>query len=252
MDRICFLIEATGERLSCMLNPETLEINRTTGVSTLRSLGGHCGGVEANDDPVFYGGGGRTEMRLDLLFDISLAGSSVVSTNVRDLTAPLWRLTENNAERGLAGNLPLVRIIWGQSWNLLGIITAVAERFDYFSAEGNPQRSWLSLKFRRVSDPELPPEPAPLEGEDAALLAEMCAAGEADSTTPTLEIAGAGTAASEESEPLRTDRLDDLAAQIYGNASWWRFLAMVNGIASPLELTAGSTLLTPPAPTTSP
>ena len=44
MERVSFLIESTGERLSCMLNPETLEIKRTSGLRALQSLSGVCPG----------------------------------------------------------------------------------------------------------------------------------------------------------------------------------------------------------------
>ena len=53
MERVSFLIEITGERLSCMLNPETLEIKRTSGLRALQSLSGVCPGSGGNEDPVF-------------------------------------------------------------------------------------------------------------------------------------------------------------------------------------------------------
>ena len=48
-----------------------------------------------SDDPLLYTGGGRTELDLDLLFDVSLAGSSVATRDVRDLTRAFWDLAEN-------------------------------------------------------------------------------------------------------------------------------------------------------------
>jgi hypothetical protein len=36
MERVAFLLERSGERISCLLNPENLEARRTAGVRTRR------------------------------------------------------------------------------------------------------------------------------------------------------------------------------------------------------------------------
>src|SRR5438132_13528251 len=95
MERVAFLIEETGVRLGCLLNPEGLVTRRIAGVRRRRSLSGHLTGTQLADDPLLYTGGGRMELELDLLFDVSLAGSSITSDDVRDLTRPLWDLGEN-------------------------------------------------------------------------------------------------------------------------------------------------------------
>ena len=111
MERVAFLVEDTGERIPCLLNPETLVVRRSAGVRRASSVGGRATGTELGDDPLIVTGGGRTELELDLLFDTSLldghgrarAGWPVpgrpaapgAATDVRDLTRPLWRLAEN-------------------------------------------------------------------------------------------------------------------------------------------------------------
>ena len=80
MDRVSFLLERTGERLGCMLNPETLRIARCAGVRPQRSLGGTLTGRGLSDQPLQATGGGATELTLDLLFDISITGSSIQTT----------------------------------------------------------------------------------------------------------------------------------------------------------------------------
>ena len=79
MERVAFLIEDTNERLGCLLNPESLVIRRRAGVRTRRSAGGLVTGADLSDDQLLYAGGGNTELTMNLLFDVSLAGSSIVA-----------------------------------------------------------------------------------------------------------------------------------------------------------------------------
>src|SRR5687768_419562 len=143
MERVAFLIEPEGTRLGALLNPETLVMRRTAGVRPRRALGGPHTGVGLTDDPLLFTGGGTTELRLELLFDVTLAGSSVTTEDVRDLTRPLWQLAENaHAEDGY-GRPPLMRTVWGKVLNMLCVVASVSERLEHFSATGAPRRSWL-------------------------------------------------------------------------------------------------------------
>src|SRR5262245_50331990 len=116
MERVSFLVEATGERLGCMLNPESVVTRRRAGVHSRHSLAGPLAGAALNDDPIVYTGGGTTEIDLDLLFDVTLAGSSVTTDDVRNLTRPLFELAEGRATQGSSGEAPLVRFVWGKRW----------------------------------------------------------------------------------------------------------------------------------------
>jgi hypothetical protein len=161
MERVAFLVEETNERIGCLLNPETLVMRRTAGVHPRRSATGQLTGEGLTDDPLLYTGGGRTELDLDLLFDVALAGSSIAAGDVRDLTRPLWNLAENAGRHERYGQPPLVRFIWGKSWNIPGVIVAVAERLEHFTSEGVPRRSWLRMRMVRANEP--PSEPRPTQ-----------------------------------------------------------------------------------------
>ena len=142
MERVAFLIEDTHVRLGCLLNPEALVLRRIAGIRTRRSTNGLVTGVGLSDDPLLYTGGGRTELDLELLFDVSLAGSSISTLDVRDLTRAFWDLAENSRAEGTRlgdayGAPPVVRFIWGKTWNIPGHVVAVAERLEYFTAGGN-------------------------------------------------------------------------------------------------------------------
>ena len=152
MERVAFLIEETNERLSCLLNPETLVIRRLAGLRPREAVHGQLARAGLTDDPLLQTGGGRTELELDLLFDVSLAGSSITTDNVRDLTGPFWRLAENAVGDDGYRRPPLVRFIWGRSWNIPCAVVAVAERLDDFTPEGVPRRSWLRMRMLRVNE----------------------------------------------------------------------------------------------------
>ncbi|AQV00781.1 MULTISPECIES: bacteriophage T4, Gp53, baseplate wedge protein [Desulfococcus] len=227
MERVAFLIERTGERIGCLLNPESLLFRRQAGVVTRHDAGGIAAGTGRYDDQLLCRGGGLTELTFNLLFDVSLAGSSGSSmsvNDVRDLTGPIWRLSENSAD----GTPPICRFVWGKSWHLPGIITSVAERFEYFNADGVPRRSWMRLRFRRVAEPVAPSVPERRAVADGVT-------GPYGSTRPL-----------ESHEVKGNERPDQIAAQCYGDPSLVRALMAHNNIDDPLHMPAGKMLDIPP------
>jgi len=164
MERAAFLIEKTGERIPCLLNPASVVMRRVAGVRPRFSTGGPVTGAGLADAPLQFTGGGITELTMDLLFDTSLARSDPPPENVRDLTEPLSRLAENAREAGKYGRPPTVRFVWGKAWNIPGVVVAVAERLEHFTQAGAPRRSWLRLRMLRTSDEDTSsaatPEPA--------------------------------------------------------------------------------------------
>lgn len=154
MERVTFLIERSGDQLACLLNPESLVIRRKAGVRARESTSGQLTESGLTDRPLLFTGGGTTEADLKLLFDVSLTGSSITTRNVRDLTGPLWDLAENR-NRTEYGRPPLVRFIWGKTFNLPGIVVGVAERLERFTGEGIPTRSWMRMRFVRVDEDAL-------------------------------------------------------------------------------------------------
>ncbi len=235
MERVAFLLEHTGERLSCLLNPESIVLRRQAGVRPRRSVSGILTGGGLADDQLLYTGGGKTELELDLLFDVSLAGSSMVTEDVRELTAPLWRLSENTVGENGYRRPPLARFVWGKAWNIPGIVVAVAEKLEYFTAQGIPRRSWLRMRFLRAEERASTP-------------------GSAASRSPSLEsipldqnliqryrVSGGGSGESEV-RLSSAERLDEIADRYYGDPSLWRLLADFNGIDDPTHIPDGLSL----------
>jgi nucleoid-associated protein YgaU len=249
MERVAFLIERSGERLPCLLNPESLLVRRLAGVQRRRSAGGALTGATRADDPLLYTGGGSTELRLDVLFDVSLVSTPETVNDVRELTAPLWELAENASDDESYGRPPLVRFVWGKSWNVPGVVAAVAERLECFTPAGMPMRSWLRMRFVRSHEPTaagaLEPTPSPFGSppEVSALAAELPSETEAALAAPapdeTIQV----------HQFAAGERLDQVVRRYYGflgHPALWRWLATFNGIADPLHIEPGAVLQIPP------
>ncbi len=234
MDRVAFLIEETHTRLACMLNPESFEIQRSSGVT--RTSAGLLTNSDLSDDPLIFSGRGSTSLSLQLLFDVTLAGSSIQTGDVRDLTAPLWDLAEYKTSRRSLQELPVARFIWGKAWNIPVVVASVSERYERFTAGGVPQRSWLSLSLMRVSEivrsgnvrRAQPPQQFPTRAE----------LGTSDTSWKAHEEIGDG---------VNGDRLDQLASRYYGRPELWRLIAVANGIRNPARVAPGKVLQIPPA-----
>ncbi len=197
MQRVAFLIDS-GERIDCLLNPETVQVTRLAGVRQRGGADGQLTGVGLADDPLLFTGGGRTELVLDLLFDIDFAEGQVRPTDVRALTRPLWMLAENSAVEHGWLRPPLVRMVWGKTWNVPGVIVAVAERFDAFTATGSPRRSWLRLKLVRVAEDARRAE----EG-----FAEELSAAQTPTVAPGTAVVAAGDGTAADTSGVRFDLL---------------------------------------------
>ena len=92
MERVTFLVERTGDRIPCLLNPESLEVRRSAGIVRRRGVGGAIIGNPRTDDPLVATGGGVTEYELKLLFDVDVlaaqSGSGVLAPAAAAVPAP--------------------------------------------------------------------------------------------------------------------------------------------------------------------
>ncbi|HEX2489472.1 MAG TPA: hypothetical protein VHR27_08720 [Blastocatellia bacterium] len=250
MERVAFLIEHTGERIGCLLNPESIVRRRAAGLRRRRSAGGLLTGRGLSDDQLIYTGGGTTELNLDLLFDVSVSGSTIATEDVRDLTAPLWALAENVPVEDGYGRPPLARFIWGKSWNIPGVIAEVAERLEWFTPEGIPRRSWLRMRMLRVAESQSRPQASRHSNPPVA---PAPAVGSPAGTSPAASVRGAAAAGGgrvyevvgESSEGGSSEPLYNIASRNGRSPSWWRVIAEQNGIDDPLRIAPGTQLRVP-------
>jgi len=110
MERVTFLVERTGDRIPCLLNPEALEVRRSAGIVRRRGVGGAIIGNPRTDDPLVATGGGVTEYELKLLFDVDVlaeqSGSGVLAPAAAVVPAPADSLIsslEDGEESGAEG-----------------------------------------------------------------------------------------------------------------------------------------------------
>lgn len=242
METVTFIVADTQERIRCQLNPERLVQRRTAGLRRPVAGSGPVTGPQASDDLLLHTGGGRTELDLELLFDVetSSVSSTPGPTDVRDLTRPLWQLAEN--PRDTPHGVHAVRFCWGL-WNVLCVVAAVAERLERFDVTGAPTRSWLSLRLIRIPDPT----PAPIEAPEnapspAAQVAAAVAAPSIDFHVPV----DPGRDAS--GEVAGGERLDEIASRYYGAPWLWRMVASANGLYDSVFAPPGQTLTIPEPP----
>lgn len=290
MERVTFLVERTGERIPCLLNPEGLEVRRSAGIARRRSVGGSVIGNPRTDDPLVATGGGITDYELKLLFDVDLlagqsgpaivaspaaatpaavggeggglagleegepespatiqtegpatpeSSASPLSIDVRTLTQPLWALAENGEP--VAGNLApqRVRFVWGRSWNVPGVVLAVAERLECFDSQGVPKRSWLSLLMRRVEEQlESGAAPAPPTSPQFELNQTVSPTDASGDDSVVIPVDEEGTALT----PLYL-----VAAERYGDPRYDRAIAEYNELDDLLELEEGTPIRLPAA-----
>ena len=227
-----------------MLNPETVVMRRVAGVRPRRLAGVPIAGAQMADDPVLFTGGGFSELKLDLLFDVGLAGSTVTATDVRTLTAPFWQLSENTSSGGAGFNRPqLVTFFWAKSVRVTGLVASVAERLEQFNSNGEPRRSWLRMRMIRAekmsqSDSAASgADSAPPELPDNLDTALPMVDPSSDENLPAHQMIGSPVEGGE--------RLDVVAQQEYGSPSAWQWLAAFNHVIDPLRIPTGTLLKTP-------
>ena len=275
MERVAFLIEQTGERVFAMTNPDELTFERQSGVSMRRRNDRPLAPARRTDDPMILTGGGITDLKLNLLFDVDLlsrtsttfaqapdfrtnleappahalsrqtvpegkrapdvAGtgeSQLTITDVRELSGPLWHLAENGSQGNVTEGPGLVHFIWGAAWNVPCIVLSVAERFDQFSDDGTPLRSWVRIHLRRTQ--------LPAPGETTQRPAPAAAAGMRGGSTSMPESVVV-------TDPTSGSRPDLMCDGVYGDLtllhSWLRF----NRVDDVWSLDPGQVLQTPPA-----
>jgi hypothetical protein len=123
--------------------------------------------------------------------------------------------------------------VWGKSWHIPGIVTAVAERLECFTQAGLPRRSLMRLLFRRVLEPITPAPRAAGPGPKRS------------ATGQTSGFQGLGERL-ESHEVLGGERPDQLAFSLYRDPAMARALMTHNDIDDPLRIPAGTILDLPP------
>jgi nucleoid-associated protein YgaU len=119
------------------------------------------------------------------------------------------------------GQPPRCEFRWGTMWSFKAVVAQISQKFTLFLPDGTPVRATLDVTFRQVEDEGLYPKQNPTSGG----------------------LPGHKTHTLKEGETL-----DWIAAQEYGAAAHWRFIAETNGIDNPFQVKPGTVIQLPPLP----
>lgn len=153
-----------------------------------------------------------------LVFD-SYEEINPLKQDISKVTRVLWELMdviEDSSDSAKSRPAPVV-FEWGE-FQFFAVITGVTQKFTLFTKDGTPVRAEVDVDLSQHLDNKL-----------------------YKNTNPT-----SGGGPLERVWQVRTgDRLDLIAAQVYGDSQKWRLIAARNAIHNPLTLRAGQSLRIP-------
>lgn len=157
---------------------------------------------------------GAQTLKLSLTFDTYTDGGDVSKT-----TNKLWKFMEPKTSQ--SGNKkakpPQVAFEWGV-FCFVAVITNMTQKFTLFTKDGIPVRAKVDVTFTQHVDRNDYRKQNPTSGDG-----------------PIQQVWSV----------IQGDRLDAIAAEVYGDATKWRIIADFNGIVNPLNLRPGQQLTIP-------
>ena len=207
-----FIEKAGGISVACMFNPFEYSVSKSNTYSEEP-------GNKSNVPQVTFQKAGAQTLKLALTFD-----TYETSEEVSQITNKLWKLMEprqreSNGSSGKKQKLapPDVAFEWGV-FRFVAVITSMTQKFTLFTDKGTPVRAQVDVTFTQHKDLNDYPGQNPTSGGGPAERVHQVKAG---------------------------DRLDTIAADIYGDATRWSLIARHNSIDNPLALRPGQQLNIP-------
>ena len=201
--------EDTGEEFSVLFNPTEYSIDDASEWTDQESMG--------QSPELQYAGGARKKLAMDLFFD-----TYENKTDVREHTVKISNLLVFNSE---VHRPPKVTISWGVAapggahadFPFTGVLESLKQTFILFLSDGTPVRAKLSVSFAQftLSEDELKRnEPHSADKSKTYMVKE-------------------------------NDTVSHIAGRFYRDPEKWRYIAIENDIADPLDLTPGTKLVIP-------
>jgi nucleoid-associated protein YgaU len=163
---------------------------------------------------------GPQKLQLTLTFDTY---NTKEKADVSKITVKLWELmeTKTRQEKNETEKIPppYVAFEWGV-FTFVAVITEMTQKFTLFLLDGTPVRAQVNVSFTQFSDSKDYKHQNPTSGGGPIERIWRVAA---------------------------SDRLDTIAARVYGDATKWRLIAERNRITNPLTLRTGQQLTIPQA-----
>lgn len=200
-----------GVEVPCMFNPYEYTVSKSNNYEMKAGNGGDVPKVE------FKSAGAQT-LRLKLIFD-----SYEAKEDVSETTRKLWKLMESKTRRENNKTKkippPEVAFEWGV-FRFVSVITNMTQKFTLFLPSGVPVRADVDITFTQHIDIEDYANQNPTSGGGVTERVWRVTAG---------------------------DRIDLIAAEVYGDATKWPSIARYNRLLLPHRLEPGTSLNIPPA-----
>lgn len=193
--------------VSCTFNPYEYSVSKTNSYKNDPRNGGNTPNKQ------FVQAGEQT-LKLSLYFD-----TYELNQDVSKITVDLWRMMEP-VQEGSANQKkepPRVAFEWGV-FLFRAVITNMTQKFTLFTKDGMPVRAQVDVTFNQDKDEKDYKHQNPTSG-----------GGPIDRVWVV----------------VRGDRLDTIAAAVYGDATHWRRIAEYNGLINPLTLSPGQRFIIP-------
>lgn len=198
-----------GIVVSCTFNPYEYTVSKSNSYSEKAKNKG--------DTPqVTFSKAGSQTLKLSLVFDTYEEGE-----DVSRITSNLWKLMETKTtKKGKKTEKippPEVAFSWGV-FHFVAVITNMTQKFTLFTKDGIPVRAKVDVTFTQHKERNDYTYQNPTSG---------------------------GGPFEERRQVIAGDRLDAIAADVYGDATKWRAIAERNNIVNPLTLRPGQYLVIP-------
>jgi len=195
--------------VDCMFNPFEYAISKSNTYEEKPGNGTDVPQVEFKKS-------GAQKLKLQLFFDTYDKGEDVSLT-----TNKLWKLMEvkSNEQSSQEEKVspPYAVFEWGV-FKFVAVVTSMTQKFTLFKKDGTPVRATADMEFTQYNDQNDYPNQNPTSGGGQIERVKMVVAG---------------------------DRLDTIAAEVYGDATRWRHIAEYNDIENPLAIRPGMQLAIP-------
>lgn len=202
--------ETGGLSVACMFNPYEYTVSKSNSYKEQPKRSANAPAAE------FFTAGSQS-LKLKLVFDTYETGE-----DVSQQTNKLWKFMQTSEQsksshKGDKIEPPQVAFEWGV-FRFAAYITNMTQKFTLFKNDGTPVRASVDVQFTQYIDVEDYKNQNPSSGGGPREQLWRVVVG---------------------------DRLDTIAAEVYGDATRWRRIAAHNNITNPLALRPGQTLRIP-------
>lgn len=196
--------------IDCMFNPNEYTITKSNQFDESGSANGN------NSPQVSFQKAGAQTLQINLIFDTYEEQKDIHTT-----TNQLWELMAVRKESGKGkehrDSPPMVAFVWA-GFYFIAYITQMSQKFTLFTPEGIPVRAEVNITFTQYVDVDDYPNQNPTSGDGPVDRVWTVRAG---------------------------DRLDTIAANIYGSAAKWRMIARFNHLNNPDNIYPGQQIVIP-------